>query len=387
MIRLSPSSLERYALCPGAYWAEQGMPYQASDYAAEGTLLHSVLGGSATPEQKASLTRAQKADIEFCVREAKALHVEIFGGTTVDGCISETKLQAKLDADVLLSGQTDYFAFKSSSVGYPFQAEEDACNALLIDWKFGRDAVDIAASNLQIRAYAVLLDAGVDGLQGKTRVHCAIIQPRVALQDRVTRVVYEPEDIKQARQELLDIASAIRFCGEQRNPGKEQCKYCKALGTDRCPESADTAKALAPLALGDVMPTPERLAQALDLAVVAESVIERYRDYAKEFIAAGGVIPGWSLKEGNTVRKLKCAGKAWECAQEVLSPEEFIDACRVGVVDLQNAMADKRRWTQREARANFDHIMAPALTSEQNAPSLVRDKREKQLVLVGGQPS
>ena len=371
-IRLSPSNLERYAMCPGAYWLEQDLPYQQSAAGDEGKLLHAVLAGMASEEQKSSLNRNQKHDLDICRREARALHEQVFGTVSgLDGWMHEARLVATLEDGVLLSGIVDYYAFKDDK-------------ALIIDWKFGRGELTEAARNPQTRAYAVLVDAGVDGLQGKTSITCALIQPRVAVDERVTATVYEPADIEQARSELLDIAAGIRFAGDQRAPGPTQCRYCKALGTDRCPESADTARQLAPLTLGDVMPTPDRLAQVLDICTVAEHVIERYRDYATEFIEAGGVIPGWALVPGNNVRKLKDIDAAWKAAQDVLAPEEFMSACSVSVTKLEAKMADKRGCKKNETRANFDSIMGDAITREQNAPSLKRV--EKQLTLMGGQP-
>lgn len=372
-IRLSPSNLERYAMCPGAYWLEQDLPYQQSAAGDEGKLLHAVLAGMATEEQKASLNRNQKHDLDICRREARALHEQVFGTVAgLDGWMHEARLVATIEEGVLLSGHIDYYAFKGDK-------------ALIIDWKFGRGELTEAARNPQTRAYAVLVDAGVDGLKGRTSITCALIQPRVAVDERVTATVYEPADIEHARAELLDIAAGIRFAGDQRAPGPTQCRYCKALGTERCPESADTARQLAPLTLGEVMPTPDKVAKVLDLKPVIQGVLDRYEEYAKEVIAAGGVIPGYALVPGNTVRRLRDTDAAWKAAQEVLTPDEFMGACSVTVGKLEALMADKRGWKKNEARANFDSIMEAAITREQNAPSLKRV--EKQLTLMGGQPT
>lgn len=368
-IRLSPSNLERYAMCPGAYAAEDGLPYQENEWNAEGKLMHAAMARNA--EALAQLNKGQLWDIDICNREARRLHEEVFGGLKVAGYAHEKKLAIKLEDDVILSGQLDYFGHDMASV-------------LLIDWKFGRGEVAEAANNLQTRAYAVLLDAFMlEEGYSVGRVVVALVQPRAPLEDRVTVCEYSGDDIQTARSELKDIAAGIRFCSDQRNPGSH-CRYCKALGTQRCLESAQTSADLAPLTLGDVMPTPEHLTKVLDICTVAEHVIEKYRDYAREFISAGGVIPGYSLVPGNNVRKLKDTAAAWKAGQAVLEPEEFMDACSVSVTKLEAKMAEKKGWTKKEARPNFDSIMEAALTREQNAPSLKRT--EKQLTLIGGQP-
>lgn len=368
-IRLSPSNLERFAMCPGAYLAEEGLPYEESEWNAEGKLMHAAMARN--PEALSQLNKGQLWDIDICNREARRLHMEVFGGTKVSGFAHEKKLAIKLEDDVILSGQLDYFA-------------HDTRQALLIDWKFGRGEVTEAANNLQTRAYAVLLDAFMlEEGYGMGRVVVALVQPRAPLEDRVTVCEYSGDDIQKARNELKDIAAGIRFSSDQRNPGSH-CRYCKALGTQRCLESAQTSADLAPLTLGDIMPTPDHLAKVLDICTVAKHVIERYEDYAKEFIASGGVIPGYSLVPGNNVRKLKDTAKAWGCAQQILDAEEFMGACSVSVTKLEALMQEKRGWTKKEARANFDNIMENAIEREQNAPSLKRT--EKQLVLIGGQP-
>lgn len=368
-IRLSPSNLERFAMCPGAYAAEEGLPYKESEWNAEGKLMHAAMARNR--EALEQLNKGQLWDIDICNREARRLHQEVFGGQKVKGFAHEKKLSIKLEDDVVLSGQLDYFGHDTQQV-------------LLIDWKFGRGEVAEAANNLQTRAYAVLLDAFMlEEGYGMGRVVVALVQPRAPLDERVTVCEYSGDDIQKARNELKDIAAGIRFCSDQRNPGSH-CRYCKALGTQRCLESAQTSADLAPLTLGDVMPTPEHLTKVLDICNVAEHVIEKYRDYAKEFIAAGGVIPGYSLVPGNNVRKLKDTDSAWKAAQSVLDPEEFMGACSVSVTKLEAKMAEKRGWKKNEARPTFDSIMGDAVTREQNAPSLKRT--EKQLSLMGGQP-
>lgn len=366
MIRLSPSNLDRYRLCPGAYWAEVGLPYTEHDGAGEGKLMHAVLAGSDSIDK---LTPSQRADYNFCQREAKRLHEEIFGTdyrAEVKSWRAESRLQAKVESDVLLSGQVDYWAW---GIVY------DVPVALVIDWKFGRGEIDTAAENLQTRAYAVLVDVEVPGSKPAV-VYVAIIQPRADIDSRVTVSRYTPEDIDRANDELKDIAAAIRLAETQpmRYPGREQCKYCKALGTIRCPESAETARALAPIQYADVMPHGADLAAFLDKAAVAKKLIDRLEEYAKERLADGEEVPGWTLKPGPPIRTLPDTAKAWECAQRLMEPEDFLRCCKVTIGALQDALQEQKGWTTRQAKDEFNALMAAAIVMQDKAPSLVREK-------------
>ena len=75
-----------------------------------------------------------------------------------------------------------------------------------------------------------------------------------------------------------------------------------------------------------------------------------------------------------TIRTLPDAAKAWEAASAVLAPEEFTEACKVSVTALQDVMAEKKRWSSREAKENFNAVMAPALVAGERRGSLERIK-------------
>jgi hypothetical protein len=362
MIRLSPSSLERYDRCPGAYWAEKDLPYVESEYNAEGKFMHALMAaqGDKKKELLKQATRSQIADHNFCQREARALHLDVFGlgysESGVDGWLSEHRSQVRLGQDVLVSGQVDYYSWKGDT-------------GLVIDWKFGRDEVEGASENLQLRAYALICADGKP-----MTIYVATIQPRVDSDRRVSMAKYEPADLEFAADHIQDIATAVRASETKplRVPGRDQCKYCKALGTDRCPESREMATALVPLQYSGIMPSGAELGELLEKVVVAEKVIDFLKGYAKERLLAGDEIPGWQLKQNAPMRTLPFTEKVWDFAQRHMETEEFMALCKIGVTDLQNALAHKLGWASKDARGHFNAMAGDAIEMKGKAPSLER---------------
>jgi len=350
VIKLAPSSLERYEACPGSYWAEQGMPWVESEYAEEGNLLHKAMY-----TEGMQLSTEHQRLVRICREAGRQLLVDYLKGSNQFAHESYLPWQTK---KFKVSGKLDFMAW-----------DEEA--ALIIDWKFGREPVEVAESNLQLRAYACLMNIHYP----RERCVVAIVQPYAEPERRVTVCGYSKRDIELSIEQITEIAAAIETHRELRKPGPSQCRYCKAAATDRCPESRENVSGLVEIVKREVlMPSGEELAGWLDRAKAAESVIQSIKDHAVAELQAGREVPGWRLGKMQTIRTLPDAAKAWEAASAVLDPAEFTEACKVTVGALQDVMAEKKRWSSREAKENFNAVMGSALVAGERRGSLERIK-------------
>lgn len=354
-MRVAPSSLGRLAACPGSYAAEKQCAYsEASPAAAEGNLLHAAMRPGA---DLSNLTLEHKRLVECAREHGRLLYMEWLSVPV--SWHAEISAVARLNGEHTVSGRLDWIG-------------QDERNVLVIDWKFGRSYVEVAPDNLQLRAYAVI---GNDfkGPRDNERVVVAIVQPTVESNLQVTACVYLPHDIEAAREQLIKIADAASQPDAPRSPG-EHCRYCKALGTALCPESVEQASALARFERTDLLPVGEELAAWLDKCAVAEQYIDMIRSHARELLANGQEIPGWVLKPDTPIRTIPDAAAAWAQVHEVMSPEEFMGLCKVGVGDLQSAVAKKYGWPAKVARREFDALMGAAIAAGSRRGALERSR-------------
>lgn len=355
MISLSPSSLERVASCPGSYWAEHGLPWQDSPYAAEGNLLHAVIGKTATEAEIAELTAEQKLAIRACSDAGRDLVEQHIPAAKIH--VPERKLECLIDEDVRLSGRVDYVGI-----------DEDAETALVIDWKFGRSFEQAAEINWQLGAYALLVARN----HRVKRIMVALFQPRVELERRLTIAEYDEAGIADTVMTLQHVAAEIRAAKDQpaRNPGERQCKYCKAAGSTRCPESQALVQAVADVQLGAILPTGAELGRLLHASRTAVRIADLIESHAKEELRQGREVPGWRLTSGKEIRTLPDAAAAWGKVEKHLAPSEFVSICKVGVGDLQTKLRERLGWKAKESNAMFNALLDDAIVRKQTEGSL-----------------
>lgn len=351
MIMLRAAELERVALCPGSYWATQGIPYRSSPEAEEGTLMHKACEtgqweeGILEPEQEATVRRA--LDIRT------VLLTRIFG----EG--SKVRIQKEKfykDFQIGLSGKFDWVACSADSTL--------SLNAVVGDWKFGRGQVEEADSNLQVRAYAVLAQRSRLIPPTVDKYFVVIIQPRVSNEPTICE--YGRDDIERSVEQIVEIRKAAEPVDAPRTPSPQACRFCAACGTDRCPESQRMIAVVSqPVEL-----QPERLSRALKAAAVAEGVIKQWRASARAQIEGGVEIPGWDLVPNSQRAHFTDVMGAWARLQDTLEPHAFADACKVTMGVLEEKYREKFACTWEEAKRGVRFLLRDVIEMRDVAPSL-----------------
>lgn len=360
-MKLTASSLERVALCPGSYFAEKGLKSVQHPAAKEGELLHSAMAKQVALNE---LNREQGRLVRLCTELGRELKQRTFGepapgmANVAPGIVSMERFISWRCSTGVISTKLDYVTVHENK-------------ALVIDWKFGFGAVEPSEVNLQLRAYAL---AVAQEWPDVTEVHVAIIQPYADREHRVSVCVYGVEDLVTAAIQLGGILELLRIAETvglpPRYPGEAQCKYCKALGTERCPESTETAKALAVISPSEIMPVGADLAAILNQCGVVMNVVEAIREHAKAELAAGREVPGWKLRDGNNVRTLPDPQEAWSVMGDYMSAESFMSACKVTVGALEDAYAAASGLTGKSLREDFNAKMRGTIKMRLDAPRL-----------------
>ena len=354
----SGSGAKRWLTCPGSHLAERGLPDSQTDDATEGEMLHAVIetGESA---QRAKLIEDQAACIEFCRETRRKLSAELLSSENVVDLVEQRLwLRNPATLDQVASCRIDWAGFSSDSM-------------LVLDWKFGRKAVDQADVNDQLRfAAAVAWQEYYP-----ESVFVGIVAPR-AEGERVTVARFSSAQCQAAHAEM--VAGALRAMqpSQPRCPSAGACHYCRARGTEACPESIAEATALATVANSEIA-TPERVAELLEKCELAERVIDAIRANAKRMISDGVSVPGWRLKPGNRPKKISDPVAAWSrVGQNLIGGAAFAKCCTVSIKALADAVKENstiEKLTDKSAREKVESLLGDCITETQNAPSLARE--------------
>jgi hypothetical protein len=338
-VKLRASSAQRYALCPGSYKAEDGLPDKPSQDAERGTAVHSVL---------ADLIQLKVGPVQ---------PVEI-----VDTAIAMFDKFQQLVAEH--GGKYTVRMCEERVNGWDWSGQPDAVVEMadgtvwIIDWKSGWGEVDDACENAQLRVYVMLVSQLLDG----DPYYAAIIQP----QGKPTVVKYEREAMPAVLAEMEAIKQGVVLTPDLRVPGPAQCKYCKAFGTDRCPESVTAVT----VQLATDLATPMSLQAATGiyaLKAMADKLIKLAEERIREAIAAGEPC-GYVLGKPRVTKKITDAALAF--IRLSLPEAAIFDCASISMPKLVDAYAKERGMQKKYAQAAVEVDLADIIETTESKPPL-----------------
>ncbi len=307
-----PSSLKNKEICP--HWENRPGSSAAAD---EGTQMHEA----AETGKLDDLNPEQIAQVRECLDVVDQLQEEI------SGCIRYTELM--VDVCGLTFGTADVILLGAHS-------------ATLIDYKFGRIAVEDAETNLQGQAYAL----GVFDLFGVDSVTVVFLQPRCDL--RTEHTFTRSADYERMRNRVATVIERAEDPKSSYCPHPTNCQYCGAKA--RCPALASKALTVAeklpdslelPAVLDpQAITQPDQMALALKLAPVLIDWADAVKSHALEMVRGGEEIPGYELKHRSGRRVIKQLESVWDIvhAEFDVPLEGFLPACSISVTSLEKAV-------------------------------------------------
>lgn len=276
------SNLFRRKLCPGSALAEHGLPeLESSDAADFGTEMHQLEADEVDPssigvsfkriaiERNADVT-SRFLDELFADAEVKPkpFRLREHGFNIFDerGSAVFTVINGEYHP---LTGTADETLF--------YQAER---RIVIFDSKFGRWPVTAADMNAQLMLYAL---AAFDYFnQQADEIIVAIRQPYLPEPLNFHSAVYKKEQMPAVRKMLIGIIRRSEKPDAPRVASIEACRFCRARGTSRCPESMALVTQLAQNKITALKPAE---LEALGPAVMAaKSIVDAWTERMK-FIA------------------------------------------------------------------------------------------------------
>lgn len=312
----SASGLQRLIYCPGSWLAEKACPEQEESVAAvAGTRLHKHLEEGTLPAD------AEEAEaVAWCREMEEQLAEELLG------CRVELFREKRLwDNCQRFSGQGDVVYHNEKA-------------ALVLDYKFGRIAVEGAEYNTQLYALTLLL---MDNFAAFDVVYAAILQPYVS-RKRPQVMRFERKDIAALRGWLYRKLDDAAVPGAKLCPGEAQCRYCRAAAS--CPALALQVREASAVELTRWEQwSVEDRRKAWDAARLAKKYADAIERKVRADLEAGVELPGLELAPGKAAFTVSDVSGAFAHLNAMLdlSGEEFVRCCKVGISDLDKLVHQK----------------------------------------------
>jgi len=250
----------------------------------------------------------------------------------------------------------------------------------LVDFKFGVGEIDDADMNIQGQAYLLGVMDKFPELQTAT-VHFLI--PR---RDEVLTHDYTRADMEDIRLRINMIVEKAELENAEAIPNTEGCRYCKHKLS--CPALSDKMLPLAKKYSASVEDfemslwgnySPEKVDDPIVLSKMLNvaQVVDKWQAAAKKqalklAVEEGAEIPGYDLHYRNASMGIEDAQEAFDAVSHIMSPDDFMGACKVSVSALAKKYAEKlERGEKKNARAVIELSLEEA---EVLPPEEARDR-------------
>jgi hypothetical protein len=312
--------------CPGSYRLESLMPYEpAGEAAAIGTAIHElseiILSGKEVPAgtdpDHVAMAQGYADFVNTLVENPRKKLIEV----NLDEGLKSLHPALGGTADAILV---------------------DGNHLHVIDLKTGRVAVD-ANENKQLLTYAL---GAMRQLKAPSTIECTmhIFQPRVGHSKWTVSGNY----LNLHGKRLVEAAELALSGDAPTNPSVDACRYCKAKTI--CPSMREKVQETARSDFKpDTTVTPEMLDDAALVAAWADAV----QSAAKEQLANGKSIQGWTMRAGRKT-------KFWK--DEALVMEAFKDNLKVW--ELKSPSAVLKLGVEVSEDLVGEKVAAPSLVKE-----------------------
>ena len=254
----------------------------------------------------------------------------------------------------------------------------------VVDYKFGRGEIDDSDINIQGQAYLL-------GVMDKfPKLKTATVHFIIPRRDEILTHSYKREDMEDIRLRINLIVEKAEVENAEAIPNSEGCRYCKHKLS--CPALSDKLLPLAKKYSESVTDfemtlwgnySPEKVEDPMVLSRMLNvaAVVDKWQAAAKKqalklAVEEGEEIPGYNLHYRNATAKIENGQEAYDAISDLLTPDEFMDACNVSVSKLAKAYAEKLpRGEKKTARGAIetrleDSEILPAEEDRERSPYL-----------------
>ncbi|OCA58617.1 hypothetical protein AA93_02865 [Xylella fastidiosa subsp. pauca 11399] len=309
---LSPSSAHRWLHCPASVPLTRTCKDDASPFADEGTVAHTVAADALRSGSDASAYVGERHEINGRTWEVTA---------EMAASVQEYVDYVRAIAGVRLVEQPLRIASITGEQGAQGTADVVilAGDALtIVDLKYGKGVKVLAEGNEQLQLYALAALSEFGWVEDFQQVRLVIVQPRLGHADEWVRTLPEMEDFKQrVKRSATRCMEAIghytnvgELPSEYFGPAETPCRFCKAKAT--CPALAthvlttvaddfvDLTQPVAPQLSHAALRTFDNttLASLFGATELIDSWCKAVRAKAAAELRSGNAVPGYKLVQG-----------------------------------------------------------------------------------------
>ena len=366
--RLSASSAKRWMSCPPSVRLEEQFPDSGSEYAAEGTLAHSLAEiilryNNGEISKKAFSTRFNKIKADPMYNREMQEYIEDYTQRVWE--IANEVKAACPDARVLFEQRLDVSEYVPDGFGTGdvVIVADDMVN--IIDLKYGKGVGVSAKDNPQLRLYGLGAYLEHSMLYDIRRIQMTIIQPRL---ENISVEELTAEELLDWAEREVRPKAAQAYAGEGEFKVGDHCRFCKARVT--CRARADYNLELSKLDFADpALLTEEEIGEVLRRADELDHWVKDITEYALAEALKGTRYEGWKLVEGTSRRKYTDPARVIQVlleegykAEDVQKPVE-----PKGLTDMTKLLGKKL----------FEELLASLVIKPEGKPTLVPDSEKR----------
>lgn len=360
--RLSASGAYRWMACTPSVKLEEQFPDKGSEYAAEGTLAHTIAELIIRYNNKEMTKKA------FSTRMNKLRKEELYSKEMEDyiACYTENVWElfneAKKtcpDAQLLPEQRLDFSEYVPEGFGTGDVVIIADDMVQVIDLKFGKGVGVSAVENPQLRLYGIGAYLEHSMLYDIRRVKMTIIQPR--LENISTEELTVEELLDWAEKEVRPKAE-LALNGEGEYLPGDHCRFCKAKAV--CRARAKENLALAKLEMRDPAILEEwEIGEVLRRAEELNSWAKDVKEYAFEQALSHDVkYEGWKLVAGRSNRKYLDEDKVKETLIKAgFRQGDITETKLLGITAMEKAVGKK----------TFEEVLSNLVIKPEGKPVLV----------------
>ena len=365
-----PSSLARRAACPGSWRIEKDLPSFETEDANEGTRLHAEI------EKQIKRCAAGKDILIDDENVSKMFNrfLQIAGAESVSNFdVTPERIASGEGVEVFTEKKLSFFyaGFEQYS-GTADVVILSSDKLVVIDWKTGHRAVDAAADNVQLAAYAL---AAIQKFK-RTSADVYIYNP-VINQDEHAKFA----DPLPLAKYIMEVIANCQEPDAPLRPSESACRYCKGMCYGTCP----AVRATAELAVRDAAKiTPLPRLSALETSVLVEladkcemvgKLSARVDAEIRRRCEADGACGPFRLKAKSGGREITDIPRAFELSG--MGQADFLDCCTASVAKLEKSFAKALKAsgaakTEKEGREIFAGKMAEVIAEKPPRMELVK---------------
>ena len=372
-LSIRSSSIPQLTLCPGALSACEGITSPDTAYSLEGTQNHLAMEAAylGVEFDESRLTDSGSMLTRWFKKEMDGL-IESHGGAKL--CVPELALEHRLpESEITLTGHVDLTVICQDGT------------AIIADYKFGRLEVAPAPRNAQLMAYVWLFSKAAEDKEEFQHTHIDAYIFSAGSEKAFSGVRIKPEGVADIGKHLSSIVSkATDKDAAKRVPGEEQCRYCQAAGTDRCPESKEWVEQAA---VGMELMATENAQLPADQQEVVRiyNAIKQVESFGKKFLSMlkAEVLAdpeAWEglfePKPGNKVRSIVDVQAVYEkvvAEGGYINSEIFLSVVKLSIGDLEKMLKEPLKESGvlvKDQKAFITNLLGDLIEESTNKPSI-----------------